>query len=137
MLFCRHIKQKRKKEDVKENIILEVLCNHNDCHEYFPNDNKSYFAQIYYDSNPHAPRHCFKCGPTKVLGIDIKVNEKNPVHQCNNSKNMKQPCNHAFCNDCFILKKAENQQTNKRVRKKIKLYDYVSNIVYITYYNNI
>jgi hypothetical protein len=113
--------QKRKKQDTDKNDIIAKVCNHNDTHEFERNDISSYFTQGYYDNNPHAPKNCFRCGPEKLLGIDIKVNGTNPVHCCINCKNNDQPCNYALCNTCFTDMSNEEQasgQNNKRIRKK-------------------
>ena len=108
--FLIYYHQKRKIENVedKSHHVIEVICDHDKTHEFKRNDNKQYYSKAYYDKNPYAPRHCQTCGDTKLFGIDIKVNDANPVHYCKN-------CNFAYCNACFVLLK-----TNKTDRKKTK-----------------
>ena len=102
--FCYHQKRKIKNVDV-----LEVICDHDKTHEFKRNDNKQYFNKAYYDKYPFAPRHCQTCGDTKLFGIDIKVNDANPVHYCKN-------CNFAYCNACFVLLKTNKTDRNKKNR---------------------
>lgn len=123
LLYKQKRKQQQHNDADKENIAV-ALCNHDDCHKFKRNDISSYFTQAYYDSNPHAPRHCDGCGTENLLGIHIPVNAKHPIYQCINCTNKDEPCNHALCNGCYnkIIPQVVGN-ANKRIRKQTKNFE--------------
>lgn len=87
----------------------------------------AYFEKQYYEKHPNAPSFCVTCNNGKLFGIDIKINNNNPVYICKNHKCSKR-CKHALCSSCYnkmnILNNENIAKKRKRIRNPTDVYKY-------------
>jgi hypothetical protein len=75
-------------------------CNHDKNVEFNASGDRKYFTEAYYANRPTCTQKCFQC--EGVFGVSIKVNDKSPAYCCVNRFDKNNPCNHAYCHDCWI-----------------------------------
>jgi hypothetical protein len=79
-------------------LLQEKKCAHEKNHEYNTCGDRKYFTEAYYAKSGRMI--CCEC--EEEFGSSIKVNDKAPAYCCVNRFDKHNPCNHAYCHDCWM-----------------------------------
>ena len=83
-------------------------CAHEKNHEYNTCGDRKYFTEAYYAKSQLGRMICCEC--EEEFGSSIKINDKAPAYCCVNRFDKNNPCNHAYCHDCWMT----NRQRKRR-----------------------
>ena len=75
-------------------------CAHEKNHEYNTCGDRKYFTEAYYAKSQLGRMICCEC--EEEFGSSIKINDKAPAYCCVNRFDKNNPCNHAYCHDCWM-----------------------------------